>query len=241
MIYPYHTQFVYPAVHRLDKLTSGVVIFCKNPHKSSELFKEISERRVSKIYIALVDGIMGDVGQEIVVDEPLWNDPAGRLLGRCDKENGKPSTTIFTVLSKVDGKTLVQCKPITGRTHQIRIHLLHMGFPIIGDPLYQIQNAQDTEYNQYAYLQKTQPEIEAYLKDPDQSFNSSAFSPEHDPLCTSCETPTQDLPISRMIMCLHSILYTGNGWRFFAPAPQWACDVMQAEDIEKVIKATRNI
>lgn len=171
------------------------------------------------------------------MEEPLWSDPAGRLLGKVDRENGKPSTTIFTILAQKDGKTLTKCKPITGRTHQIRIHLLHLGHPIIGDPLYQLQDIDDMEHNQFAYLQKTQPKLEDYLEDPNQSFNSEEFNPEIDPLCLSCKTPTQDIPLDRLVMCLHSILYSGEGWKFYAPPPQWAKNILSEEDIEKRIKS----
>lgn len=223
-------------VHRLDRLTSGVVIFSDNPDRSCSIFQEILDRTVLKFYVARVNGILGQPGDVIQVDAPLWSCPAGRNIGRVDEELGKPSSTIFTILGHHEDSTLVQCQPRTGRTHQIRIHLKHLGHPIVGDPLYQLQDPENEETNQFEYLkQNTKKPHADYLSDPSMSFNSPEYQPEEDPLCEKCRDKLPDMPVGQMYMCLHSTLYSGNGWRFYAEPPFWAEEVLPLQEIRQSI------
>lgn len=116
-------------VTRLDRDTFGVVLVAKNSHAHGLL----QACDVQKVYHALVFG--GPAGERGIIDAPIARRPLPSLL-REISSTGKPSVTEFTVLERGNGTALLSLKPITGRTHQLRLHCAHMGFPILGDPQY---------------------------------------------------------------------------------------------------------
>jgi RluA family pseudouridine synthase len=118
--------------HRLDKDTSGVLAIAKNPDAYRHMSLQFEKRTISKIYHAVVDGIHNF--QETLVDEPILKLDDGVV--RISKREGKPAQTYFTSLETYRMHTLVQCRPITGRMHQIRIHLSTLNAPITGDETY---------------------------------------------------------------------------------------------------------
>lgn len=121
------------SIYRLDRLTSGLVIFCKTEAKTKEMMRCIVQRLVQKEYLCQVEG---EFPSEVIeCCQPIG--PLSQKYGIYKTDaNGKPSNTTFERIS-FDGKTsIVKCKPHTGRTHQIRIHLQYLGFPIVNDPLY---------------------------------------------------------------------------------------------------------
>lgn len=120
-------------VHRLDRATSGVMICAKTPEALSWLQKQFSERKVKKTYIAVVKGRPAQ--PEAVIDLPIERNPRKPQTFRVGV-NGKPAITAYKVLSQNDKYSLLELKPTTGRTHQLRVHLQHLGQPIIGDELY---------------------------------------------------------------------------------------------------------
>lgn len=123
----------YIMLNRLDKETSGVMLFAKNEEFQKKAIKEFKENRVYKEYVAIVDGKVID---EIVIDKPiLTTKDRGMAKSKVDKK-GKPAvSTIYPML--VEGnKSKVKVVIDTGRTHQIRVHLNYAGFPIIGDSIY---------------------------------------------------------------------------------------------------------
>jgi RluA family pseudouridine synthase len=125
---------LYP-VHRLDKLTSGLLLFARNPQRAEQIASEIRESTVQKTYLARVSGSF-PIGK-LVCKEPilLAADIGLRDLNKVHPD-GKPCETHFERLF-FDGKeSVVKCQPKTGRTHQIRVHLAHLGHPIVNDPLY---------------------------------------------------------------------------------------------------------
>jgi tRNA pseudouridine32 synthase / 23S rRNA pseudouridine746 synthase len=119
-------------VHRIDKETSGVILFARNAQTHRFLNQQFEARQVEKTYLALVHGVMAE--DAVTVDRPLRQYGSGRIA--VDLERGKPSITDVRVVERAASHTLVSAHPRTGRRHQIRVHLYDLGHPIVGDPLY---------------------------------------------------------------------------------------------------------
>lgn len=121
-------------VHRLDMATSGLMLFARGAAVQRALSQAFAARHVHKRYVAVVQGSMdADTGR---IDAPLAADWPRRPRQRVDAEHGKPSTTLWRVLARSDACTRVELEPLTGRSHQLRVHLLSIGHPICGDALY---------------------------------------------------------------------------------------------------------
>lgn len=120
-------------VHRLDRATSGVIIGAKNSEALSFLQKQFSQRKAKKTYIAVVEGHLKQL--EAVIDMPIERNPKAPATFRVGPR-GKSATTHYRVLEEGKHNSLVELKPETGRTHQLRVHLAQIGNPIVGDPLY---------------------------------------------------------------------------------------------------------
>jgi RluA family pseudouridine synthase len=120
------------ACHRLDKDTSGVIIFAKNPETYRHLSIQFEKRQVKKIYHAVADGIHNF--KEELVDAPILKQNDG--IVKISKREGKPAQTWFTSLKSYHFHTLIECRPVTGRMHQIRVHLAYLKAPITGDAQY---------------------------------------------------------------------------------------------------------
>ncbi len=124
-------------VHRLDRATSGVMICAKNQGALVFLQKQFSQRKTKKTYLAVVDGAVDP--PEAVIDAPIDRNPKKPQTFRVSS-SGKTAQTYYRVLRelKTNGvaQSVLELKPVTGRTHQLRVHLSHMGFPIVGDPFY---------------------------------------------------------------------------------------------------------
>lgn len=120
-------------VHRLDRATSGVMICAKTPEAHTWLQKQFSQRKVKKSYAAIIKGQLEN--PEAIIDMPIERNPKHPQTFRVGA-NGKPAVTDYSVLEVGDTYSLVELRPHTGRTHQLRVHLAHLGHPIVGDTLY---------------------------------------------------------------------------------------------------------
>lgn len=118
-------------VHRIDKDTSGAVVFALNPEMHKCLCNQFTNREIKKEYFAVVDGIPQK--KKGFVDAPIYQYGSGRM-GVNSK--GKQSKTYYEVVEEYDSAALVKIIPYTGRRHQIRVHMYFIGHPVLGDPLY---------------------------------------------------------------------------------------------------------
>lgn len=121
-------------VHRLDMATSGIILMALNKSAHVNISRQFEKRQTEKSYIARVYGKVEK--QSGSVDEPLICDWPNRPKQKIDHENGKKSLTHYHVISYQENSTLVELTPITGRSHQLRVHMLSIGHPILGDRLY---------------------------------------------------------------------------------------------------------
>ncbi|MFD2202551.1 RluA family pseudouridine synthase [Shivajiella indica] len=117
--------------HRLDKETSGCLVIAKHPEAYRNIAIQFEDRKVNKVYHAVVEGI--HEYNNVLVDRNIQATNKG--IAKITKE-GKPAQTIFNTLGTYHAYSLVECKPITGRLHQIRVHLAHLKSPICGDEMY---------------------------------------------------------------------------------------------------------
>lgn len=123
-------------VHRIDKDTSGVLLVAKNDASHRKLSEQIKEHTVNRRYIALLEGVVkSDAG---TIEGAIGRNPVNRK--KMDVvPNGKPAITHFKVIKRFNNYTLIEARLETGRTHQIRVHMSHIGHPVVGDPLYGIK------------------------------------------------------------------------------------------------------
>ena len=121
-------------VHRLDKDTSGLMLVAKNEFTLEKLSEMISTKAVERKYLALVDGVIKNDSGEI--DAPIGRDSNNRQKMAVTDVNSKNAITHFKVLDRFNNHTLIECILDTGRTHQIRVHMAYIGYPVSNDPLY---------------------------------------------------------------------------------------------------------
>jgi len=120
-------------VHRLDMATSGVMVFAHRPEVQRILSMAFAARQVTKRYIAVIAGETPDEGE---VDLPLITDWPNRPRQMVDHAIGKPSLTRYRTLSRGEATSRVELEPVTGRSHQLRVHMMAIGHPILGDEFY---------------------------------------------------------------------------------------------------------
>ncbi len=129
-------DFTFRAITRLDRETSGVVLIAKNQFSAHFLSADMKSSKIKKEYIAVVNGKPKE--EEGVIEQFIARKNNSAIL-RCIDENGKYAKTIYEVLKSSNGLSLIKLLPITGRTHQLRVHMAYLGCPIYGDDLYGAQ------------------------------------------------------------------------------------------------------
>ncbi len=158
-------------VHRLDKETSGILLVAKNNLAHQRLAAQFASRSLSKTYMALVKGRVEF--EEGHVSEPIGRDPKDRRkrIVSNSEAAASPAETRYRVLKRFRHSTLLEIKPLTGRTHQIRVHMKHIGHPVVGDTLYGTKRAQERLMLHAVKIQFLHPKtgkiVEFHAKPPD--------------------------------------------------------------------------
>jgi RluA family pseudouridine synthase len=128
-------------VHRLDKVTSGVMVFARDAETHRRLNLQFETHQAEKVYHAVLEG--NPKWDEKTAKHPLRANVGHKHRTMVDNKSGKPSETRFRILKRYPSSALVEAKPMTGRTHQIRVHAYALGYPLLGDMLY---GASETEF-----------------------------------------------------------------------------------------------
>ena len=250
-------------VHRLDRLTSGVLIFARNASRSREMEGLISGREVAKEYVAKV---VGEFPTGVVVcKEPI--EVVSYKIGVCVvSKSGKDCHTEFERIEYKNGVSVVRCRPRTGRMHQIRVHLQFLGHPIVNDPLYNSTSfgpekgkggtlgksneqlildlmeshtlANWIKSEEYLACKEEEEEgveekagddqLEDFGPDlvgeitPTDATLESEKGPNFDPDCQECRLQYKDPPPDTLVMFLHALKYSGEGWQYQTDLPKWA-------------------
>ncbi|MBR0230278.1 MAG: RluA family pseudouridine synthase, partial [Erysipelotrichaceae bacterium] len=121
-------------VHRIDKDTTGLILMAKNDKAHMSLSQQLQDKTMSRKYYALVSGVIQhDTG---TIDAPIGRDPKDRQKMAVTDKNSKDAVTRFRVMERFSKNTLIECSLMTGRTHQIRVHMEYIGFPVVNDTKY---------------------------------------------------------------------------------------------------------
>lgn len=150
-------------VHRLDKDTSGVIVVAKNDKAMRSLAKQFQKRAVKKRYVALVKGVVEfDNG---VIDAPIGRHETRReTMDVVDEEDGRHARTVYHVVKRFPNFTLLSIELETGRTHQIRVHMKHIGHPVLGDTIYGKKDGLARQALHAEMLGFTHPETSKYVE-----------------------------------------------------------------------------
>ncbi|KAH8670989.1 pseudouridine synthase [Xylariales sp. PMI_506] len=254
----------YPC-NRLDRLTSGIMFIAKNPRAAEKLSAQIVQRSVRKEYIARVIGEFPD--GEVVCDQPILQISPKLGLNRI-RANGKEARTVFKKLAyyppcsqtkelsegtfsadpnglpwvNKKGYSIVRCLPVTGRTHQIRVHLQHLGHPIENDPIYANQKVwginlgrddpeakENTDEDIVTRLNRMGKEdvadAVAYYDEMVDRYHQQKAEKMSGECCEVCDTPLYTDPgAHELSLWLHSLRYedAGGAWSYVSPLPQFA-------------------
>lgn len=160
-------------IHRLDKDTSGLMLVAKNDEMHDKLSEMIAKKEVERIYLAIVSGVIPN--ETGTIDAPIGRDPKDREKMKVTDQNAKHAVTHFKVLKRYKNHTLVACKLETGRTHQIRVHMAYIGYPVANDPVYGISK-HPTAFGQMlhsyrlSFIHPITKESLSFQVDPPQEF-----------------------------------------------------------------------
>lgn len=152
-------------VHRIDADTSGLLLVAKNDMAHVDLAKQISEKSVKREYIALVDGVIKE--DTATIDAPIGRDVKNRKKMCVTADNSKDAITNIKVIERYKNSTLITCSLLTGRTHQIRVHMNYIGHSVINDPVYGSKKLVDPLFGQMLHARKigfVHPRTQEYME-----------------------------------------------------------------------------
>nr|CAH8837613.1 unnamed protein product [Trichobilharzia regenti] len=257
-------------VHRLDRMTSGLLLIAKNYDASVRLQTQIGNKEVTKYYICHVEGCFPhetkpencDADFElhdgvVICDKPVG--PISRKLGIhaviSESSGGKSARTHFMRLSynPVTDTSLVICRLFTGRTHQIRVHVQYLGYPIVDDPLYNSTDWGELKGKGAEYGMTVDEVIEKlgnsrnrekYITVETNESSQKSLDPgvltrlqsSVDPLCEDCKLTFKDPTMEHLILRLHAYRYSGSDWCYSAPLPKWAKDENNSDNLDNLIE-----
>jgi len=205
----------------------------------------MSKREVIKEYVSRVAGEFPD--GEIICDQPI--DVLFAKMGvHCVSANGKSAKTTFEKIWSDGKESIVKCVPETGRTHQIRVHLQYLGYPIVNDcmynnivfgpekgkgglfgkPLEQLIEDVTKEFGGAAWIDDFDNRMSVYLEQrPESSVDAPSAKPDpsspyYDAHCVDCHLTSRDPKLEQLEMYLHCLKYEGPGWSYSTPMPKWA-------------------
>ena len=202
-------------INRIDRLTSGIVILAKTKESAQRKLLEMTQRQIQKRYLCRV---WGDFPDALECHEPL-KIVAHRLgLTHVSKE-GKECKTSFKKLSFNGRTSLVEAVPFTGRTHQIRVHLQYLGYPIANDPLYASNIWNDFNRGKGGLSREEMTVVTGLLAD---SLAKQVNALPDVDGCVECLFSKPDPHPDELLIWLHSIEYVGPTWRYQTPEPFWA-------------------
>ncbi|AET41505.1 pseudouridine synthase PUS6 Ecym_8220 [Eremothecium cymbalariae DBVPG len=218
---------VFPC-HRLDKITSGILIFAKNQDTASVLQAQIRERTMKKLYLARVEGEFSKNGA--CSKYPIYTfEPKKTLAGAFSQVKDSETEFLRIDYNESLNQSLVLCKPFSGRTHQIRIHLARLGHPIVNDPFYNVSNSKypkRTKFmltvNDWSKIPVKELEVlfEEFLEEIDSVWKG--LNPNKE-TCNECgeELPV-DPPTHQLSLYLHALSYNWHGGSFKTDYPEWS-------------------
>lgn len=236
--------------NRLDRLTSGVMFIAKHKDAAERMMEQIMARTVKKEYVARVKGEFPD--GDVVCEQPILQISPKLGLNRV-RANGKEARTVFKRLAyyppkqgleevegKREGYSIVRCRPLTGRTHQLRVHLQFLGHPIINDPIYANQKVWGQELGKGDDLADNDEDIMtrlakmgkeevaeavAYHDEMVDDYNKRKAEKLTGEVCGVCQTPLYSDPGAHELgIYLHARKYAdeAGSWSYETPLPQWA-------------------
>ncbi|MBS1811364.1 MAG: RluA family pseudouridine synthase [Acidobacteria bacterium] len=179
-------------LHRLDRDTSGVIAIAKTERASRIVSKAFRERRVKKSYLALVQGVVAE--ETGTIDASIGCDPHGWPRWKVLPE-GDPSQTNFTVKQRFAHHTLLELEPLTGRTHQLRIHCAHLGHPIVGDQVYRRTTRAESEASTVKKKETAEITMQPEIKVKHQLLHAHSLTFRHpttnEDVCFLAPLPTE--------------------------------------------------